>query len=143
MPTTTIQNIQLVLKYDDTDYSCQIASAELTPPGYAEGETVQVACPDGAVVQQGETQNGSLRTNQFTDTSDGGITWAMMNAYMSGATVAYSVQWFADQDATVSFVMSGNAKVAQFSLPFEKPGLSRHDLELTLHTGTLARPAAA
>jgi hypothetical protein len=142
MPTTTIQNVQLIVQYGGQDYSCQIASAELTPPGYSEGETTQVACPDGAVVEQGEIQNGSLRTNQFTDTSELGITWAMMNAYMNGTTVAYSVQWFADQDNTVSFVLTGDAKVAQFSLPFEKPGLSRHDLELTLHTGTLSRPTA-
>jgi hypothetical protein len=131
MPTTTIQNVQLIVQYGGQDYSCQIASAELTPPGYSEGETTQV-----------EIQNGSLRTNQFTDTSELGITWAMMNAYMNGTTVAYSVQWFADQDNTVSFVLTGDAKVAQFSLPFEKPGLSRHDLELTLHTGTLSRPTA-
>lgn len=142
MATNTIQNVSLQVTIGGQDYSCQIITAELTPPGYAEGETVEVACPDGKVVQPGERQAGSFTFDSFTDTADTGVTWALMNAYMNGDVVAYSIQWFADQDNTVSFLMTGDATVSSFSLPFEKPGLSRHSNELALQTGTLARPVA-
>lgn len=144
MATTTIKNVHLKVTVDGTDHSCQFITANLTLPGYSEGDTVEVACPEGQVVELGEAVPGEFTGKVYTDTADAGITWVLAQAAVAGTPVAYEIVWFADQDNTIAFQLDGTAQVGQMTLPWEKPGLSKHDITLTLSTNNgLKRPAAA
>ena len=141
MPTTTIEQIELSLVLDGTEYQCQIIDATLTLVGRSAGDTVEVACPDGAVNEPGEHTDGSLTGTVFTDTTATGISWALMQAQQAGATMSYVLTWFADQDNTIAFTYTGDCKVDEFSIDWAKPGYSKHPISLVLVTGTLGRPA--
>lgn len=144
MATTTIKNVHLKVTVDGVDHSCQFITAQLTLPGYNEGATVEVACPEGQVVEPGEAVAGEFSGTVYTDTADAGITWVLAQASVSGTPVAYEIVWFADQDAATAFQLDGQAQVGQMTLPWEKPGLSKHDITLSLVTNNgLKRPAAA
>lgn len=143
MATTTIEQIALSLQLDGVEYNCQVIDADLTMNGTGTGDTTEVACPEGKVNEVGSHEDGALTGTVYTDTSEAGITWALMQAKASGAEMTYSLTWFADQDATVAFTYSGTCKVGRFSIGWTKPGYSRHPLDLVLTSGTLGRPAAA
>lgn len=143
MATQTVHNVHLKITIDAVDYSCQFITATLALPGYSEGTTVEVACPDGSVVEPGERVNGTLSGEAYTDSTDGGLFWALGQASMTNAQVAYEIVWFADQANTVAFQIDGTATVPQVEIGWEKPGLSKHPVELTLNTDNgLVRPSA-
>lgn len=142
MPTVTIEQVSLSLLLDGVEYNCQVIDASLTHVGKSTGETVQVACPDGAVVEPGEHVDGSLTGTVYTDTTAGsGISEALMLAHAAGATMTYSVTMFSDQANTVAYIYSGDCQVSSFQIDWAKPGYSRHPLDLALVTGTISRPA--
>jgi len=126
---------------DGTSVECQVIDLSLTLAGESTGDTVQVACPDGAVVEPGEHEDGSLTGTVFSDSLDTGVTWLLMQAKSAGATIAYVLTWFSNEANTVAFTVSGDAQVATFSIDWTKPGHSRHPIDLTLLSTTLARPA--
>ena len=103
MPTNTTEQIQLSLVLDGTEVACQIIDLEYTAPGTTTGESVEVACPDGVVVEPGDLEDGQLTGTVFTDTKDTGISWLLMQARETGATIAYTLTWFYDQTADIAF----------------------------------------
>ena len=141
MPTVTQPNVALSLKLDDTEVNCQIIDLSLTLAGEGTGDTVEVACPDEVVVEEGSHEDGQLTGTVYSDTSDGGVSWLLMQAKSTGAVIAYELTWFADADSTVAFTVTGTAQVASFQMDWTKPALSRHPIDLTLLTTTLGRPA--
>lgn len=141
MPTNTTEQIELSLVLDGAEYQCQVIDLSLTLAGTGTGETIEVACPDGVVVEPGEHEDGSLSGTVFADTTDSGITWVLMQAKSSGATMAYTITWFANETNDKAFTVSGDAQVGAFSMDWSKPGYGRHPIELTLLTTTLGRPA--
>ena len=94
-------------------------------------------------MEEGAHEDGSLTGTVFSDTTDGGVSWLLMQAKSTGAVIAYQLTWFADQDSTVAFTVSGDAQVASFQMDWSKPALSRHPVDLTLLTTTIGRPQAA
>jgi hypothetical protein len=140
MATNTTENIALSLTLDGVEYQCQIIDATATLPGEATGDVTEVACPDGKVVEKGEQEDGSLSGTVFADSTDTGITWALMQAKASGAQLDYVLTWFANEDATVAFVWTGIAQVGAFSVEWAKPGLARHPIDLALLSVTISRP---
>jgi len=142
MPTNTTENVSLSLTLDGTEVNCQVIDLSVTLPGQSTGDTVEVACPDGAVVEVGELEDGSLTGTVFADTTSTGISWLLMQAKASGATIDYVLTWFSDQDSAVAFTWSGKAQVATFSMEWAKPGLARHPIDLALiDEPVIARPA--
>jgi hypothetical protein len=142
MPVNTLQNIALSLTLDGTEHNCQVIDVTLDLPGVAPGEAVETACPDGKVSEPGSPSNGSLSGTVYADPSDTGLTWILGQAYKAGSEIAYTITYWADQDNTVAIIFSGQCKVASFSLPFSKPNLAKHPLDLTLITADMARPQA-
>jgi hypothetical protein len=132
MPTNTTKQIALSLVLDGTEVNCQLIDVSYTAPGNTVGETVEVACPDGVVTEPGDTQSGSLTGTLYTDTTDSGASWLLMQAQNTDAALTYEVTWFADLDETVAFTLTGTAKVASFQMDWSKPGFSRHPLDLEL-----------
>ena len=122
MPTQTTQNIELSLTLNGTEVACQIIDLKLTLPGETTGDTVQVACPDGTVVEPGDFEDGSLTGTVFTDTLDQGVSWLLMQAKLDGATIDYVLTWFKNEDATVAFTMTGKAQVTSWEMDWAKPG---------------------
>lgn len=143
MATTTIQNIELSLKFDDVEYQCQVIDVELAMPGASPGNSTHVACPGGIVSEPGQPANGSLTGNVFSDPSDTGITWILATAYKTGAELAYSATYWPNEGATKAIEFSGRAKVNTFKLPFSKPGNAKHTIDLALITADMARPTGA
>lgn len=141
MPTNVTEEISLSLLLDGVEFNCQVIDLSATLPGETTGESVQVACPDGVVVEPGDTEDGSLSGTVYSDTTDTGITWALMQAKSTGATMTYVLTWFSDQDNTVAFTWSGNCQVATFNIDWAKPRYSRHPIDLTLQSVDIARPA--
>lgn len=141
MPTNTTEQIALSLTLDGTEVNCQIIDLSLTLPGDTTGETVEVACPDGSIVEPGQHEDGTLTGTVFTDTTDAGVSWLLMQAKSSGATIDYTLTWFSDADATVAFTVTGQAQVSSFQLDWAKPGYSRHPIDLALTSATIDRPA--
>ncbi len=142
MPTNTTENIALSLTLDGTEVNCQIIDLSLTLAGEATGASVEVACPDGVVVEPGSHEDGSLTGTVFGDSLSTGITWMLMQAKSSGSTLDYVLTWFSNEADTVAFTVSGQAQVGSFSIDWNKPGLSRHPIDLTLLSTNLARPGA-
>lgn len=145
MPTTVISNIALELTVTiggtPVSFECQAIDVTFALPGSQPGETTEVACPDGKVSEPGSSTNGALTGTVFTDTTDTGITWALMNAYTVGEEFTFSFTWFADQPSTTAVLFTGTAKVNTFSMEWAKPGNAKHPLDLALITTTITRPA--
>lgn len=144
MPVTTIKNIALELTVTidgaPVTFECQTIDAKLTLPGTTAGTNTETACPDGVVSEPGGTSNGSLTGTVFTDTTDTGISWALMQAYQAGETFPYVAVWFADQDATKAVQFTGEAVVNTFSLDWVKPGNAKHPLDIGLVSAAIGRP---
>ena len=138
MPNTT-QNVSLILDLDGTTFECQVINAEFAMPGTGTGTTTETACPDGVVVEPGSLEDGSLTGEVFTDLLDTGLTWILASAKQADSVMNYTVVYHADQPATNNIQFSGLCKVATFALPFEKPGLSKHSLDLTISTCAISR----
>lgn len=140
MSVHTQANTALVVEIGSTAYECQIIDVTFTPPGTGTGTTTRTACPDGVVAEPGEAVNGSLSGNAFTDTTESGLWTALYTAYTDGTELDYQVTWFpgvAGQEIT----FQGRAVVQDPpTLPFSKPGLSKHPVNLALLTATLTRP---
>ena len=147
MPTNVTRNIALEVEItynaQPLTFECQVIDAELKLPGSQPGESVEVACPDGRVSEQGTTTNGALTGTIYVDPTDTGITWALATLYQGGTEFAYSITYYSDLANTSSIKFSGNAKVNTFTLPFSKPGNAQQPLDLALITAVMARPAAA
>ena len=141
MPTNTTEEVSLSLTLDGTEVNCQIIDLSLTLPGEATGDTIEVACADGSVVEPGEHQDGSLTGTVFTDSTDAGVSWLLMQAKSTGATIAYVLTWFSNEPNTVAFTVTGDAQVDTFTIDWAKPGYSRHPISLTLNSAAIARPA--
>lgn len=141
MPTNTIQNISLIIELDGVSHSCQFINVQLSLPGRGQGQVTEVACPDGVVTEPGALQWGSATGELFVDMSDGGVSVALETAYLSGAEIAYSMTWYADQASTVARTYTGKAIVNSFTLDWSKPGLAKQPLDLALLTAVPSRPA--
>lgn len=142
MAPVSTQNISLVLDLDGTEYQCQVINAEFTLPGVGAGDTTQTACPDGVIVEPGSNEDGSLTGEVFTDLLDTGLTWILANAKADDTEITYKVVYHADQPTTNNIQFDGLCKVSTFSLPFEKPGVSKHSLDLSIKTATISRYTA-
>lgn len=142
MPTNTIDQVHLAWSLGGTAYDCQTISAELALPGPGIGPTVKIACPDEEVHEPGADEDGSLTGSVYTDTSNGGVSWALATARDTGQLLPVVVTWFADQGPDVALQYTCQARVRRFSLVWNKPGLSKHQVELVLKKGTLGRPPA-
>lgn len=140
MPTNTTENVSLSLTLDGVEYNCQIIDATATLPGETPGDVTEVACPDGKVVEKGDQEDGQLTGTVFADSTDTGITWVLMQAKAAGTVMNYVLQWFSDQDATVSFVWTGVCQVGNFQIEWTKPSLARHPIDLSLLDVTISRP---
>jgi len=141
MPTVTQRQNSLTLTLDGTSHECQVINLEYTAPGYAAGETVEVACPDGVVVEPGDRTDGSITGEVYADSTDEGITWVLLQAQQQQATLAYVLTFYADAASTVAFTVTGECTVGSFVLPWSKPGYARHSLGLVVQTAEYARPA--
>lgn len=147
MPTNTTANVALTVEItfnaQPLAFECQVIDAELTLPGVGAGSGTEVACPGGIVLEPGATEPGSLTGNVFADSRDTGITWALAQLKKTGVEFPYSIVYYADQDNTIAVKFSGTAKVNSFRLPFSKPGMAKHPLDLALASADMARPTAA
>ena len=141
MPTNTTEQVELSLVLDSQEYQCQVINLSLTLAGTSTGDTVEVACPDGVVVEPGDHEDGSLSGEVFADTTDQGITWVLMQAMSAAATMDYTLTWFSNETADVAFTVTGQAQVGTFQMDWSKPGYGRHPIDLTLLSTDLGRPA--
>lgn len=143
MPVNTQPNVALTLTLDGTSVECQVIDATFTPPGVGASTVTETACPDGRVSEPGTIASGGLTGNVFADSQDGGVTWILLQAYDTNATIAYVVTWWADLGPTKAVQYTGDARVANFQLAWTKPAMGRHPIDLEIMTATVARPAAA
>ena len=143
MAVNTQQNVGLVVDFDGTEYQCQVIDASFKPPGVGTSTVTETACPDGRVAEPGAISPGTFTGNVFADSLDGGITWALAQAFETDATITYIVTFWPELGPTKAMQYTGEAKVNSFQLNHSKPGLGKHPLDLSITSATLARPAVA
>lgn len=141
MPVNTTPNNSLSLTLGSEEYNCQVTSLDFSPPGYGAPSVVEVACPDGVVHEPGGREDGTLTGEVYTDLTDTGLTWILATARDTDSELTYTLILHDDQPTTNSIQYTGTARVSSFSMPFEKPGLSKHSLDLAILTATMSRPA--
>jgi hypothetical protein len=140
MTVHTQTNTALVVKIGAATYECQLIDVTFTPPGTGTGTTTRTACPDGVVSEPGEAVNGSLTGNAFTDTTAQGLWTALYTAYTTGEELDYEITYFPGVDGQ-AVMFAGRAVVQDPpTLPFSKPGISKHPVNLALLTATMTRP---
>lgn len=143
MTVHTQENNTLVLKFDGgADMACQIINLKLALPVVSVGKLVNTACPDGTVSEPGEPQSGKLSGEVFTDTTDAGITTALLDAAEDNDVIAYDLTMWSDLGTDEAWRFTGNARVTSIELDWSKPANARHALDLEIITATRARPAA-
>jgi hypothetical protein len=92
------------------------------------------------VSEPGEAVNGSLTGNAFTDTTAQGLWTALYTAYTTGEELDYEITYFPGVDGQ-AVMFAGRAVVQDPpTLPFSKPGISKHPVNLALLTATMTRP---
>lgn len=131
MPTVQQTNSSVSLTIDGVEYNCQFTTVSWTPGGSGAPDVMLTACPDGVVASPGSYSPAVLSGTVAGDTSDTGVTTALLDAVEDDTPVEVVYTMFNDQGATIAWQWTFTAHVAPFELPFSRPGTFMHDLTLT------------
>ena len=141
MPTVSQPNSSVSITIGGTEYNCQFTTITWNPGGSSAPDVMLTACPDGVLASAGSYNPAVLSGTVAGDTSDSGITTALLDAVEDGTDVAVVYTMFND-NGTVAWQWTFDAHVAPFDLPFTRPGTFMHDLTLTgTSPATRVRPA--
>lgn len=135
-------NNSLSLTLDTKQVNCQIIDLKLKLPAAGAGKLVRTACPDGVVAEPGEPIPGTITGTAFTDTSADGLTSILLDALEGDDDIGYNLTLWNDLGNTIAYNWAGQLKVAELELSFEKPGVAKHPVSLTVITATRSRPGA-
>lgn len=142
MPAATQTNNVLSLALDTEQVNCQIIDLKFKLPSTSAGRLVRTACPDGLVAEPGEPVPGTITGTAYTDTTADGLTTILLDALAADGQLGYNLTLWSDLGNTIAFNWAGQLKVAELELAWEKPGIAKHPLSLTVLTATRTRPGA-